>query len=448
MQDVKDITIIGAGPTGLFGAFYAGMRGASCRLIDNLDQVGGQLTALYPEKYIFDVAGFPKVLSKDLVKGMGEQAFQFKQPVHLGENVTGLKRYSENGKLAFTVVTDKDEYPSRTVLIAGGIGAFTPRKLPLKDVDRWNGKGLHDRVLDPKVFSGKRVLLVGGGDSAFDWAVNLQGIARSIVMIHRRDGFRAHAATVRQVRELSAAGKMELRTFWELKTIHGDERIEAVTIFNSKTKVEERLAVDNVIPQLGLISPPGAIPQWGLDIEQGEHLCIRHRMPVRLNAEGDGPAVRLLDVARQAVDAIDAAGLRDHAALERAADEAFEERARLSRVRQRRHERRSLGMAMHVRQQLGERMGGDQVAGREPRPVLEREGGRVDLHRVDQEAALHVQPRLPGALPLDFAPQHLEQHFREPVLAGVEDREDDVGQRTPAILDQRGAAAPRRPVGE
>jgi len=270
MQDVKDITIIGAGPTGLFGAFYAGMRGASCRLIDNLDQVGGQLTALYPEKYIFDVAGFPKVLSKDLVKGMAEQAFQFKPPVHLGENVTGLKRDSENGQPAFTVVTERDEYPSRTVLIAGGIGAFTPRKLPLKDVDRWYGKGLHDRVLDPKLFSGKRVLLVGGGDSAFDWAVNLQGIARSIVMIHRRDGFRAHAATVRQVQELSAAGKMELRTFWELRMIHGDERIDAVTIYNSKTKLEERLAVDSVIPQLGFISSLGAIAQWGLDIEKGD----------------------------------------------------------------------------------------------------------------------------------------------------------------------------------
>jgi len=270
MQDVKDITIIGAGPTGLFGAFYAGMRGASCRLIDNLDQVGGQLTALYPEKYIFDVAGFPKILSKDLVKGMAEQALQFKAPVHLGENVTGLKRDSENGKPAFTVVTDKDEYPSHSVLIAGGIGAFTPRKLPLKDVDRWYGKGLHDRVLDPKVFSDKRVLLVGGGDSAFDWAVNLQGVARSIVMIHRRDGFRAHAATVRQVQALCAAGKMELRTFWELKMIHGDERIDAVTIYNSKTKAEERLAVDSVIPQLGFISSLGAIAEWGLDIEKGE----------------------------------------------------------------------------------------------------------------------------------------------------------------------------------
>jgi ferredoxin/flavodoxin---NADP+ reductase len=270
MQDVKDITIIGAGPTGLFGAFYAGMRGASSRLIDNLDQVGGQLTALYPEKYIFDVAGFPKVLAKDLVKGMAEQAFQFKPPVHLGEKVIELQRASENGKPAFTVVTDRDAYPSRTVLIAGGIGAFTPRKLPLKDVERWYGRGLYDRVLAPAVFADQRVLLVGGGDSAFDWAVNLEGVARRILMIHRRDGFRAHAATVRQVHELCAAGKMELRTFWELKEIHGRDRIEEVTIFNNKTKLEERVPMDCVIPQLGFISSLGAIADWGLDIEQGE----------------------------------------------------------------------------------------------------------------------------------------------------------------------------------
>ncbi|PYP46536.1 MAG: ferredoxin--NADP(+) reductase [Gemmatimonadetes bacterium] len=270
MQDIKDITIIGAGPTGLFGAFYAGMRGASCRLIDNLDQVGGQLTALYPEKYIFDVAGFPKVLAKDLVKGMAEQAFQFQQPVHLGEKVMDLKRDLQDGQPRFTIVTEREEYPSRSVLIAGGIGAFTPRKLPLKDADRWYGKGLHDRILDPKVFAGKRVLLVGGGDSAFDWAVNLQGIARFVLMIHRRDGFRAHAATVRQVHELCAAGKMELRTFWELKAIHGGDAIEAVTIFNNKSKEEERVAVDSVIPQLGFISSLGAIAQWGLDLEKGE----------------------------------------------------------------------------------------------------------------------------------------------------------------------------------
>lgn len=270
MPDVKDITIIGAGPTGLFGAFYAGMRGASCCLIDNLDQVGGQLTALYPEKYIFDVAGFPKVLSKDLVKGMAEQAFQFHAPVHLAQKVIGLRREAENGKPLFIIVTDQDEYPSRTVLVAAGIGAFTPRKLPLKDVDRWYGKGLYDRVLHPKQFTDQRVLLVGGGDSAFDWAVNLQGIAKSILMIHRRDGFRAHAATVEQVRRLCAAGKMELRTFWEVKEIHGADRVERVTIWNNKTKETQTLEIDAVIPQLGFISALGAIAEWGLELEKGD----------------------------------------------------------------------------------------------------------------------------------------------------------------------------------
>ena len=270
MQDAKDITIIGAGPTGLFAAFYAGMRGASHRLIDNLDQVGGQLTALYPEKYIFDVAGFPQILAKDLVKGLAEQGLRWNPPVHLAEKVIGLERAEENGKPQFTIVTDKDQYPSRTVLIAGGIGAFTPRKLPLKDVDQWNDKGLHDRVLDPKTFAGKRILIVGGGDSAFDWAVNLLGVAKSILMIHRRDGFRAHQATVDQVQGMAAAGKMDLRTFWELKAIEGSGRIERVTIHNNKTKEEETVPMDCVIPQLGFVSSLGAIAEWGLEIEKGD----------------------------------------------------------------------------------------------------------------------------------------------------------------------------------
>jgi ferredoxin/flavodoxin---NADP+ reductase len=270
MHELKDITIIGAGPTGLFGAFYAGMRGASCRLIDNLDQVGGQLTALYPEKYIFDVAGFPKILAKDLVKGMAEQARQFQAPFHLGQKVVGLRRETEDGRPRFVVITDQDEYPSRTVLIAGGIGAFTPRKLPLKDVDRWYGRGVFDRVLDPQAFAGQRVLLVGGGDSAFDWAVNLQGIAQSILMVHRRDGFRAHAATVRQVEALCAAGRMELRTSWEVRAVHGEERVERVTLYNNKTKEEDIVAVDAVIPQLGFLSSLGAIAEWGLELEKGD----------------------------------------------------------------------------------------------------------------------------------------------------------------------------------
>src|SRR5687768_15991749 len=183
-HDLKDITILGAGPTGLFALFYAGMRGVSAQIIDALSEPGGQLTALYPEKYIFDVAGFPRILAKDLVKGMAEQALQFKPPVHHGEMVMELQRTSETGKPSLTLVTDRDAYPSHTVLLAGGIGAFTPRKLPRKDGDRSCGRGLYDRVLAPAVFADKRVIHVGGRDSAFDWSVNLEGIAKRILMIH------------------------------------------------------------------------------------------------------------------------------------------------------------------------------------------------------------------------------------------------------------------------
>src|SRR5712675_630067 len=129
-DQIPDITIIGGGPTGLFAAFYAGMRGVTARIVDALPELGGQLTALYPEKYIFDVAGFPKILSKDLVKEMAQQALQWKAPVHLGQKVVGLRREEQDGKPLFVLVTDQEEFPSRTVIIAAGIGAFTPRKLP------------------------------------------------------------------------------------------------------------------------------------------------------------------------------------------------------------------------------------------------------------------------------------------------------------------------------
>ncbi|MEP7326972.1 MAG: NAD(P)/FAD-dependent oxidoreductase, partial [Gemmatimonadota bacterium] len=178
---LKDITIIGAGPTGLFGAFYGGMRGASCRLVDALPALGGQLMALYPEKYIFDVAGFPKILAKDLVTSMVQQGLQFGATTHMGEVVTGLHRVEEDGGY-FVVDTSGGSYPSRTIIIAAGIGAFEPRRLPLANVERFEEKGLYHKVIDPQRFRGKKVLLVGGGDSAFDWAVNLQGVAESVML--------------------------------------------------------------------------------------------------------------------------------------------------------------------------------------------------------------------------------------------------------------------------
>ena len=265
-RDIRDITIIGAGPVGLFGTFYAGMRGASCRIIDALPEFGGQLTALYPEKYIHDVGGFPKVLAKDLVKGLTAQAIQFNPDIQLAQEVVGLRREND----LFALRTERGEYFSRSLVVAAGIGAFSPRKLPLDDYDAWLGKGVYDKVIDPKQFAGQRVLLVGGGDSAFDWAINLQGVARSIMMVHRREGFRAHQATIDQVHALCAAGTMELRTFWEVKQIHGEGIVQRATLMNSKTKEEQRVEVDIIIPLLGFISNLGDIANWGLELTKEE----------------------------------------------------------------------------------------------------------------------------------------------------------------------------------
>jgi thioredoxin reductase len=269
-QDLKDISIIGGGPTGLFAAFYAGMRGASARIIDALPALGGQLMALYPEKYIFDVAGFPKVLAKDLIRDMATQGLQFGASTHLGEVVTGLRRVEEGDSSHFVLETSDGDYLSRTIIIAAGIGAFEARKLGIEGEERFEEKGLYFKVLDPRQFQGQRVLLVGGGDSAFDWAVNLQGIAKSIMLIHRRDGFRAHQATINQVQEFHVRGKCELRTFWEVKALHGNGKVERATLFNNKTKEEETIEVDAVIPLLGFHSDLGAIKEWGLDTEKAD----------------------------------------------------------------------------------------------------------------------------------------------------------------------------------
>jgi thioredoxin reductase (NADPH) len=269
-QELRDISIIGGGPTGLFAAFYAGMRGASARIIDALPALGGQLMALYPEKYIFDVAGFPKVLAKDLVRDMATQGLQFGATTHLGQVVTGLRRIENGDGSHFVLETSEGDYPTKTIIIAAGIGAFEARKLGIEGEDRYEEKGLFFKVLDPKQFEGQRVLLVGGGDSAFDWAVNLQGIAKSIMLIHRRDGFRAHQATINQVQEFNRTGRCELRTFWEVKALHGNGKIERVTLVNSKTKEEETLEMDAVIPLLGFHSDLGAIREWGLDTEKAD----------------------------------------------------------------------------------------------------------------------------------------------------------------------------------
>ncbi|HJR41690.1 MAG TPA: NAD(P)/FAD-dependent oxidoreductase [Gemmatimonadaceae bacterium] len=266
-HDLKDITIIGGGPTGLFAMFYAGMRQATCRIVDALPELGGQLTALYPEKFIFDVAGFPKILAKDLVKELAEQAAQFGQSWHLNERVVALE---EDGG-HFTLVTEENRFPSKAIVIAAGIGAFSPRRLPQPSAASWYGRGIYDRVTDPERFRGRRVLIIGGGDSAFDWAHQLADRATHVTLVHRSDRFRAHGATVTAVNEHAAAGRCKVLTFHELHEVHGNgEHISHVTLKDVKAKSNFELEVDTILPMLGFVSDLGPLADWGLTLEKEE----------------------------------------------------------------------------------------------------------------------------------------------------------------------------------
>lgn len=268
-MEIRDITIIGGGPTGLFALFYAGMRGATAQIVDALPELGGQLTALYPEKYIFDVAGFPKVLAKDLVKSLAEQAGQFGQPIHLGQRVVGLEE--QNGH--FVLVTDKDRFPTRAIVIAAGIGAFSPRRLPQPCAQPWYGRGIYDVVTNPETFRGQRVVIIGGGDSAFDWGVQLLDRASSVTIIHRSDRFRAHGATVAQFQAAVASGSAGLFTFHELhdiKCTSSPDRFSHIEIRDVKAKTIRELEADVVLPMLGFVSDIGPLAEWGLTLQNDE----------------------------------------------------------------------------------------------------------------------------------------------------------------------------------
>lgn len=263
----KDVTIIGGGPTGLFAAFYAGLRGLSCRVVDALPQLGGQLMALYPEKYIFDVGGLPKILAKDLANNMIEQGTQFDPEIVLEAEVRDL--IQEDGHIRMR--TARGDFLTRTVVITAGKGALNPRVLecPGWEDHRHEGGGAYTHVRQPEDFRDRRVLLVGGGDSAVDWALGLNGIAREVTLIHRRDQFRAHKASVEQMRALAAAGSISILTPYEVDDIEGDGGcVRAVTIRNSDTKETRSLEVDSVVALLGFKPDLGPIATWGLELEK------------------------------------------------------------------------------------------------------------------------------------------------------------------------------------
>jgi thioredoxin reductase (NADPH) len=266
-DEIRDVTVIGAGPVGLSAAFWAGMREASSRIIDSLPELGGQLTTLYPEKWIFDVPGHPRVLAKDLVEKMREQTLeQFDVPVHLD---TTAERISWEDD-AVVLHTTRGDLRSRTVIIAGGHGAFEPKKLPGYDMEPWEGKGAHYLVSEKSEFEGKKVLIVGGGDSACDWVVNLLDVAERVSLVHRREGFRAHEATVAQVMNAHERGDIDLHVPFQIRDIQGNGRIERVTLFHSEDEANEvELEIDAVLLQLGFKTALGPLKQWGLEVEKG-----------------------------------------------------------------------------------------------------------------------------------------------------------------------------------
>lgn len=267
-QDVRDITIVGGGPTGLFASFYAGMRGISTRIVDSLPELGGQLTALYPEKYVFDVGGFPRVLAKDLAQGLIEQGTQFGPEVILDEQVRTVVREGELLRLHCA----GGSYLTRTLLIAGGKGAFEPMKLDVPGYDEFLGKGVHYAVKDPESYRGKRVLIVGGGDSALDWTLILKEKASHLVLAHRRDAFRAHEASVSKLIEAAAAGEVELRYFTEVAEIQGNGKVERATLFDNRTDERATLEFDAVLTFLGFKPDLGPIQEWGLELRKNRIL--------------------------------------------------------------------------------------------------------------------------------------------------------------------------------
>ncbi len=262
-NEIKDITIIGAGPSGLFTAFQAGMYEASVRIIDSMPEPGGQLAALYPEKYIFDAPGFTRITAKELAGNLFAQANQFAPEICLNETVINIVTPSGTG---LDVVTDKGRYLTKTVIIAAGLGAFKPRSLDRQGIDKFEGKGVYYVVRGKNYFKGKDVVIVGGGDSAFDWAINLLDVAGSISIVHRTDTFRAHPNTIRQVSEHANHGRIQIFTPYEIKEAAGGESLEKVILSDSNGK-EVTIQADALLLMLGFTSDLGPIGKWGLEID-------------------------------------------------------------------------------------------------------------------------------------------------------------------------------------
>jgi ferredoxin/flavodoxin---NADP+ reductase len=257
-----DTAIIGAGPAGLFASYYSGFREMKTVLLDALPEAGGQLAVLYPEKAIFDVPGFPQILARDLVTSLVEQARRYGPIFLLGERAEELRKV-DNGQ--FSIMTDKRVVKTKSIIITAGVGSFSPNKLAIVNQEKYEGNGIYYFVKQKEFFRNKNLLIVGGGDSAVDWALNLKEVVKSIVLIHRRDQFRAHEQSVK---ELYNSPGITVRTFTELKQVDGDEmNLKSAMIYDNRSAKQETIPVDCILINIGFKANLGPIANWGLAME-------------------------------------------------------------------------------------------------------------------------------------------------------------------------------------
>ena len=235
----------------------------SVRIIDSLPELGGQLTALYPEKYVYDVPGFPKVLAKDLARDLITQGVQFNPDLELEETASELIK-TDSGYIVKTA--SGKELATKTLIISAGAGAFSPTKIGVDREEEFHGKGIHYGVKDKSVFHAKKLAIVGGGDSAFDWCLNLEDVANEITLVHRRDVFKAHEDSIEKVK----ASRVEMKIWYAIKALHGETELTGVTLENTQTKEQEHFPCDAVIVNIGFKSSLGPIKDWGLNIVKNQ----------------------------------------------------------------------------------------------------------------------------------------------------------------------------------
>lgn len=281
-EDIFDITILGGGPTGLFAAFYAGMRNATCKIIDSMPALGGRLTAVYPEKYIYDVGGFPKILARELVDNLVEQIRPYQPRICLNETALSLEQRTDG---VWKLQTNEGTHLTKTLIISAGVGAYTPKKHSAPGATKFEENSIFYAVIDKFAFRNKHVVVVGGGDSALDWANELVSIASSVTLIHRTDKLRAHDASIIKLRASSA--QILLNT--EVVDFSGDDVLQHVVVQNNETHEFNTLKADAAVVMFGFHSSLGKIQEWGLELTKNG-ICVNEKMETNLNgifAAGD-----------------------------------------------------------------------------------------------------------------------------------------------------------------